>query len=92
MEHPTIILSGISWDDYWDKFREIQSENPEEPSRPPEERKLIRRSEVREMLSVTDPTIISYEKAGILNPIRIKGRILYDKEEIMETANKHKQQ
>lgn len=91
METPKIILTGVTWDDFWDKLREIAQEPSEVDTRPPEERKLIRRSEVRGILHLTDPTIISWEKQGILNPIRIRGRILYDKDEIMQMADNHKQ-
>ena len=91
MDTTKIILSGVTWDDFWDKMREVAQESPEVDIRPAEERKLIRRSEVRGILHLTDPTIISWEKDGILNPIRIKGRILYDKDEIMAMADKHKQ-
>jgi hypothetical protein len=54
---------------------------------PAKEPELIRRKEARELLGgISNPTIISYEKRGLLTPKRIGGTILYDRAEIL--ANK----
>lgn len=56
-------------------------------SRPqPKEKELIRRKEARELLGgISNPTIISYEKKGIVKSIRVGGTILYDRDEILNT-------
>ena len=55
----------------------------------PKEKALIRRKEARELLGgISNPTIISYEKRGLINPIRIGGTILYDRAEILQKARK----
>jgi len=54
---------------------------------PPKEKEFIRRNEARELLGgISNPTIISYEKRGLIHPKRIGGTILYDKAEILQTS------
>ena len=52
-----------------------------EPEQKPE---LIRRREARALLGgISDPTIISYEKRGLITPKRIGGTILYDRNDLI---------
>ena len=49
------------------------------------EPELIRRREARELLGgISAPTIISYEKRGLITPLRIGGTILYDRNELLK--------
>ena len=49
------------------------------------EPEMIRRKEARELLGgISDPTIISYEKRGLITPVRIGGTILYDRNELLK--------
>jgi predicted DNA-binding transcriptional regulator AlpA len=53
------------------------------------EKKFVRRREACEILGgISDPTIISYEKKGLINPIRIGSTILYDRAELLNAKRK----
>ena len=61
-------------------FEELK--NQPEPAKEPE---YIRRKEARELVGgISNPTIIAYEKRGLLTPLRIGGTILYNKSEILK--------
>lgn len=44
--------------------------------------RLINRKKARELLGITDVTIINYEKAGLIRSYRMGGKIFYNLEEI----------
>ena len=44
--------------------------------------KLISRQKAKELLGVSDPTIINWEKAGKIRSYRMGGKIFYNLEEI----------
>lgn len=47
------------------------------------------REELAELLHVSDPTIISYRKKGLLpEPVLLNGRVLYDKAKVREFIKK----
>jgi hypothetical protein len=49
------------------------------------------REELEELLHVTPTTLLSYRKKGLLpEPIRIDGRVLYDKAEVREAMKKNR--
>lgn len=49
------------------------------------------REEMLQLLHVTDPTLIEYRKKGLLpDPIKVDGRVLYDKAEVREALNNNK--
>jgi hypothetical protein len=59
---------------------DLRIENQQKTAEP----ELIRRKEARELLGgISDPTIISYERRGLIKPVRIGGTILYNKAEIL---------
>lgn len=46
------------------------------------------REEVLELLHVSDPTLMSYRKKGLIpEPVTIEGRVLYDKAEVNKALN-----
>ena len=64
-----------------DELKNIQPTTPK--------KELIRRKEAREVLGgISNPTIISYEKKGLLNPVRIGGTILYDRNELLNVKSR----
>lgn len=52
--------------------------------------KLLTRNETAKLLGVTLPTIIDWQKKGILKGYRIGNRIRYKETEIMETVTNNK--
>jgi len=58
------------------KPKDTQLTTPDNP--------LIRRKEARQLLGgISDPTIISYEKRGLIHPVRYGATILYNREELL---------
>jgi len=49
------------------------------------------RKEVKEMLRLSESTIIRFEKAGKLMPIKFEKKVLYDKKDIEEFIASAKQ-
>lgn len=50
-----------------------------------EEPDYYTREELLDMLHVSDPTLISYRKRGLIpEPVTLDGRVLYDKKEVRE--------
>jgi len=52
---------------------------------------LMTRKEVKEMLRLSESTIIRFEKAGKLMPIKFEKKVLYDKKDIEEFIASAKQ-
>lgn len=49
------------------------------------------REEMLKLLHITDPTLWEYRKKGLLpEPIKIDGKVLYNKAEVREALNKNK--
>ena len=49
------------------------------------------RDELKELLHVTDPTLLQYRKKGFIpEPVIIEGRVLYDKAEVRKAISKFK--
>lgn len=60
-------------------LKQSQSKKEEKP-----QTELIRRKEARQLLGgISNPTIINYEKRGLIKSVRIGGTILYDRNEIL---------
>lgn len=57
---------------------ELQREEPEV---------LMTRKEVAELLKISLPTLHEWTKLGRLNSYRISGRVLYKRNEVMESIN-----
>jgi hypothetical protein len=85
-----MILREIEVSELGQVFRDVIREELAKLQPPaPKEKELIRRKEARELLGgISDPTIIAYEKKGLLNPIRIGGTILYDRNEILNKSTR----
>ena len=84
-----MILKEVEISELGDMIRGIVKDELGNITPPPREkrRELIRRKEARALLGgISDPTIISYEKKGFINPVRIGGTILYDRDEILQKA------
>ena len=56
----------------------------------PENKKLITRRETAKILGVTLPTVIDWEKKGIITGYRIGNRIRYKEAEILEAVTNNK--
>ena len=44
-----------------------------------------------DLLHVSDPTLLEYRKKGLIpDPVKVDGRVLYDKAEVREALKKHR--
>lgn len=49
------------------------------------------REEMLQLLHVSDPTLLEYRKKGLIpDPVKVDGRVLYDKAEVREALKKHR--
>lgn len=67
----------------------LEGQTAPEPSTP-ENKNLITRKEVANILGVTLPTVIDWEKKGIITGYRIGNRIRYKEEEIFKVVTDNK--
>lgn len=52
------------------------------------QKRYLSRKEVKELLKISYPTLNLYTKKGILQGLRIEGRVLYDAEQVENSLKK----
>ena len=94
MTEKQIILSPISFDDLKTEIREIIKEevgnNLTTSTELPKATRYCSRKDLKRELGLSDPTIIKYEKAGILNKLVIGTRVRYRRDEVDAALRKSK--
>lgn len=53
-------------------------------------KQLLTNKDLMKIFSITDATIRNWERKGILNPIRIQGKVFYERDDIDNLINKYK--
>ena len=77
--------NGIIAADDWKELQTKLTENPQTPKRPD----LLTRQDLLKIFNVSKRTLINWEKAGSLKPVKMPGKRLvrYKAEDIEEIAN-----
>lgn len=82
----SIILSNVSEEQLFDKFRGIVREELKnlQPAKP--ELKYLTRKEVSKLLKISLPTLNEYTLKGVIKGFRVGSRVLYSENEILQAT------
>ncbi|HBC86433.1 MAG TPA: hypothetical protein DCZ94_05720 [Lentisphaeria bacterium] len=51
---------------------------------------FIRQSHIKRLFDINKNIVIEWRKQGLLNPVKIRKSILYDRKEIVDLLNRHR--
>ena len=87
-----LVLTPVPIDDLLAMFRDIVREemNPGTTSEGGTNRTIINRAELIKRLDITEPTVIRYEKKGIIPSIRIGSAVRYDYDKVLQALETKK--
>jgi predicted site-specific integrase-resolvase len=51
---------------------------------------FIRQSHVRALFDINRKILVDWRKQGLLNPVKFKGTVLYDRKEIVDLLNRYR--